>query len=237
MAAQEANAEHGKLIAKANNALSKFQASGGLNTDVLTELADKHFPDGHNYKLGRNDKTGEYVLLQTDTGRSRNFKDQEEVVRFYSTMLSPDVYLAATNKANAVGLEAGAKLPSEIALDNAKTDNMIRRDNATGVTAKNKSGGKGSGNGYKVEGSEVATVLGIPAVDDEGKPLTDPLTGRQIVNRNIEAERKFYQWMQKMNITDTNEALARYMALPENRQDAAAPKQYSVPLPPGFNPL
>lgn len=74
---------------------------------------------------------------------------------------------------------------------------------------------KDKNDGYKVEGSEVATVLGDPAVDAKGRPVLDPLSGRQVVNRNQEKESAFYKWMSANDIKDTNEGLAKYMALAE----------------------
>lgn len=68
--------------------------------------------------------------------------------------------------------------------------------------------------GYKVEGSEVATVLGDPAVDKNGKPVVDIMTGRQVVNRNPAREDAFYKWMAQNGITDTNEGLAKYKGNP-----------------------
>lgn len=64
---------------------------------------------------------------------------------------------------------------------------------------------------YKLEGSEVATVLGNPAVRTDGSAIMDPLTGRQEVIRNTDAERAFYQWMYANGHTDTNKALVLYM--------------------------
>jgi hypothetical protein len=67
---------------------------------------------------------------------------------------------------------------------------------------------------YKVEAGDVATLLGTPATDSRGNALTDPLTGRQIVNRNPDRERQLFEFMRDNQITDTNEALARFMAPP-----------------------
>jgi|GEM_PF-3780318 len=65
---------------------------------------------------------------------------------------------------------------------------------------------------YKVEGGEVATVLGDPVLRKDGTPKLDPITGRQLVNRNTAKEKAFYRWMSEQGITDTNEGLAIYMA-------------------------
>ena len=64
---------------------------------------------------------------------------------------------------------------------------------------------------YKVESGDVATLLGSPATDRQGRPVVDPLTGRQQVNRNLEEEQRFFRWMRENNITDTNKGLALYL--------------------------
>lgn len=75
----------------------------------------------------------------------------------------------------------------------------------------NKGAKPGSGSAYKVEMNEVAQAFGTPAMDSKGKPITDLMTGRQIVNRNPEKERAFMQWMAQNGITDTNKGLAMYL--------------------------
>jgi len=74
----------------------------------------------------------------------------------------------------------------------------------------NKGAKPGSGSAYKVEMNEVAQAFGTLAMDSKGKPITDLMTGRQIVNRNIEKENEFLQWMVQNGITDTNKGLLLY---------------------------
>ncbi len=81
--------------------------------------------------------------------------------------------------------------------------------------------------GFKIEMNEVATALGSPAVDAQGNPVVDFMTGRQTVNRNIPEERKFFKWMQDNNITDTNRGLAIYMANKGGGASAAGAKPKS----------
>jgi hypothetical protein len=64
---------------------------------------------------------------------------------------------------------------------------------------------------YKVEMGDVSSAFGTPAVDASGKPVADPLTGRQMINRNPDKEQAFFQWMRDNNITDTNKGLALYL--------------------------
>jgi len=58
--------------------------------------------------------------------------------------------------------------------------------------------------GYKVDMNEVARALGTVAMDD--------ITGKQVLNRNQDEERKFFSWMEKSGIKDTNQGLALYLA-------------------------
>lgn len=74
---------------------------------------------------------------------------------------------------------------------------------------------------YKVELNEVASAFSEPAVDRNGKPITNPITGGQMMNRNQAKERDFMVWMQRNGITDTNEGLAKYLAQPATQPPAA----------------
>lgn len=78
---------------------------------------------------------------------------------------------------------------------------------------------------YKLEMNEVATAFGVPAVDAQGKPIMDLMTGRQVVNRNTAAEDKFFAWMKKSGITDTNKGLLEYKALQPDQ--AGAPMSFT----------
>lgn len=66
--------------------------------------------------------------------------------------------------------------------------------------------------GYKMNMSEVFNAFGTPAVGTDGKPVSDPLTGRQVVNRNQDKEQAFLKWMDDNKITDTDRGLAIYIA-------------------------
>lgn len=76
---------------------------------------------------------------------------------------------------------------------------------------------------YKVEMGDVTTALGSPAVDREGRPKTDPITGRQMVNRDPKKEAEFFQWMRDNGITDTNKGLAVYLGQQPQRGQQGAP--------------
>lgn len=79
---------------------------------------------------------------------------------------------------------------------------------------------------YKVEMGDVTTALGSPAVDREGKPKVDPITGRQIVNHDPKRVTEFFQWMRANNITDTNKGIAMFLGQqPQQGQQGGAGKQ------------
>lgn len=68
---------------------------------------------------------------------------------------------------------------------------------------------------YKVEANEVTSLLGEPAVDARGKPMIDPMSGKQIVNRNPKREQDFFDFLGAAGIRDTNEGLMLYKSMPE----------------------
>jgi len=69
-----------------------------------------------------------------------------------------------------------------------------------------------SAKGYKTEAGDVTSLLGKPAVDGKGNPVADPLTGRQMVNRDPTREQEFWNYMRNNNITDTNKGLQLFLA-------------------------
>lgn len=76
----------------------------------------------------------------------------------------------------------------------------------------------GKGDKYTVEMGDVTTALGSPALDRNGNPRIDPITGKQMVNRDPKKEAEFFQWMRDNNITDTNKGLALFMG--QKREEA-----------------
>lgn len=81
---------------------------------------------------------------------------------------------------------------------------------------------------FKVEMSDVASALGTPAVDAQGKPITDLMTGRQVMNRNPDKEAAFFQWMRDNKITDTNKGLALYMGRSTVQSIATDPRAIAI---------
>lgn len=80
--------------------------------------------------------------------------------------------------------------------------------------------GSGKPQSAKVEAGDVTALLGDPAMDRNGKPLADPMTGRQLVNRNPQREQDFFNFMRAAGIRDTNEGLLEYKSMPEFPDEA-----------------
>lgn len=218
---KSANAEKRALLA--SDAYSKLR---GGDTSGFVQLYNTGVHDGANIQ-------GETGIEQSADGNKMHvFKlDNGKIMKV------PEAYLVSRiTEYGKPGSEFGAQIDSlkEQFLSGIKTNDKIRESGATGDTEKNKAAAVASlaaaehsraeagkarreavspNNKYKVEGSEVATVLGDPAVDKRGKPITDPLSGRQMVNRNPAREDAFYKWMAANGIKDTNEGLAKYKAL------------------------
>jgi len=148
-----------------------------------------------------------------------------------STMLGAGdtkTLLEYDNRITQAGLEAArdkqnAKHQDETAANTAEHYKATARNQAAELGIKKAdSDAKRGAKDYKIEGSEVATVLGDPAVDKNGKPVVDIMSGRQVVNRNPAREDAFYKWMAQNGITDTNEGLAKYKGNPQVQPPAPA---------------
>ena len=132
----DADRAHSEFVKNGESAVQKFIASGGMDTAALDELTSKHFPDGHAYATEHN-ADGTYTVTQTDTGVKGKPMTFDELGAKVSNLLHPDIYMAAHAKAQQEGLVEGAKLPSQVALDKAKTANEITKADKTGVAGKN----------------------------------------------------------------------------------------------------
>src|SRR3546814_10858339 len=65
---------------------------------------------------------------------------------------------------------------------------------------------------YKPIGPDERAALSTKAVDDSGKPKGDLMTGREIENRDLEAEKELSDFMVDNNITDAKEGLIKFRA-------------------------
>lgn len=88
---------------------------------------------------------------------------------------------------------------------------------------------------FKVDGNEITQLLGTPAVDQRGNPITDPLTGKQYVNRSPDREAEFFRFMKDNNINDSNQAITLFLSQkasqqskPSNAADATAQAKAAI---------
>lgn len=230
--------------ADANQRLKLFDEAARKGPEGLAELYDTHplFDDGKKMTIKRG-KDG-VTILDGSRVVAKGGNDTEVVAYMRKYLEDPvsavqfelDVQRVKSatraNEANAVQSYASADAQranaaesyagvrernARAAQTNAETD-IIRK---TGVKP-----GSGGSSRYKVEMGEVAQALGTPAMNDDGKPITDIMTGRQVVNRNIAEEAKFFEWMKRNGITDTNEGLAKYMSGGSGQAPATGYQQY-----------
>jgi len=123
------------------------------------------------------------------------FKDVQHLANAVSSLADPAVALGYLKD------QAKNKIEQE------KADASMLKAKAAKTAAD-----KTAGPAYKLQAGAVASVLGDPAVDSNGKPIMDIMSGKQAINRNVGKENAFYQWMKDNNITDTNEGLLKYMS-------------------------
>jgi hypothetical protein len=221
-----------------------------LNAGDFTGVRDfynRFVPDGSKVTDVRRDKSGQIVIeRETESGKKLQptvLKDASQLTATLATFKDPmalynwsqgefrnQLALKADARADRADGRAAAAAGRGQADDAAKADAAValfkeRNPNATQaeisavrqgiLSAVPKSGG------YKVEAGDVATLLGIPATGPDGRPLMDPLTGRQVVNRDPQKERELFEFMQREGITDTNEGLARFMVRKQGGQSSA----------------
>lgn len=195
-------------------------------------------PDGN--KLGNvvqnKDGTVDVTVVSKD-GQQRppvKFQDNSHLANAVMSMVDSKFALENLDKQGQLEikkaeLEQTSKHQNETAVETARHNKADESTNRIKADADTVKAAKSGIKPYKVEGSEVATVLGDPAVDKNGKPVVDIMSGRQIVNRNATREDAFYKWMAQNGITDTNEGLAKYKGNPP----APPPAQPIANLPQG----
>jgi len=214
----KATAAHGKYLATTQAQRGQLAGVFARNLDSgniagATEAAKKltgMVHDGHEIQSLTQNKDGTFsVVYGADANAKPVTVTKQQLIDLSKSFATPDI-----NKHYEEVLKT-EKFRSEIAENNS----TVGLNNAK---AQNERDGKGeNAKGYKVEMNEVSAALGTPAVDARGRPVSDPISGKQMVNRNPEEERKFFEWMQKSGIKDTNEALAAY--LPTYNKKTGAP--------------
>jgi hypothetical protein len=188
---------------------------------IALHKTDKRFDDGRHFTEQRLKGGGIALdLMDEASGKivsSSTFANEAEATQF--------LYQAASDPKNILtwqmALDAQKLAMKKDEADISKSNAAVLASNAAAsasnaeITHLKKYGvkpGSSTGAAYKVEMGEVVQAFGTPALDPEGKPITDMLTGKQVVNRNVGEENKFFTWMRQNGITDTNQGLAIYKA-------------------------
>ena len=214
----KATAAHGKYLTNTQAQRVQLAGVGARHleagniegaTDAFKKLTGM-VHDGHEIQSLTQNKDGTFnVVYGADAKAKPVTVTKKQLIDLSKSFATPDI-----NKHYEEVLKT-EKFQSEINENNSTTG-------LNNAKAQNERDGKGeNAKGYKVEMGEVSAALGTPAVDARGKPVSDPISGKQMVNRNPEEERKFFEWMQKSGIKDTNEALAAY--LPTYNKKTGAP--------------
>lgn len=209
------------------------------NLDAARQFYDRFLPDGATVTGVKQGANGSIVVeRQSDGGQPMppmTFKDVNHLTSSLAALKDPmAVYNWSQNEfRNALALRQDARAEraegrSAASAGASKAEKeaqiaagvaLYRERNPNATPAEIEAVARGvlpavpkKEGGYKVEAGDVTTLLGTPATDANGNALVDPMTGRQVVNRNPTREREFFEFMRKNQITDTNEALQKFLA-------------------------
>lgn len=231
-------AERNDAVAKASAAL----ANGNL--DGVREFYNRFIPDGATVTDVKRGPKGEILIervtadgrkMPTTTMQDTNqllaalntFRDPMELYKWSQGEFLRNMALRADKRAAAAEMraqdthEAGAparELAKTIAGLQAKMLDPTTPDperQAISGLLQAVNGIKKEPAPAKIESGDITTLLGDPAVDRNGRALTDPMTGRQVVNRNPAREQDFFNFMAAAGLKNTDEALLAYKSMPE----------------------
>jgi len=187
-------------------------------------------PDGNEIKNISNNSDGSITMNIVDSSTGKplpavTFKDQQHLAAAVTALADPQTATKALNDFTE------QRIKQETA-DAAKTKAGAYKTVASADMVRAQALKNATKNGYKINPNQVATALGSPAVDDNGKPIIDPMSGKQDVNRNVAKENAFYKFMSDNHITNADEGLIKFMALPQNVAGAGTPNPTPVPTRP-----
>jgi hypothetical protein len=208
-----------------------------LSPDKKKRIAQSQGPDGQWQTVAEYDNTPdgfadlamrlenvppEKMALHLDRKQQRQETKRYHDAQIGNMATGRNLQMRADGRAQAE-FDAGAPA-RELAMEEARLQSQARsQDPAVREAAqtrlrelaeiKRMGSGRQSSSSYKFDGGEVSSALGVPATDARGRAITDPMSGRQVVNRNPEEEVRFAAWMQQNGFTDSNEALPKYLAL------------------------
>ena len=204
-------AETGSILAARARA-ARDAATGGLDNMVKVYETNPLFNDGLTLEVKR-DKAGNVTVLNGGRPIVQGVSEQHAMGFLMKHVVDPISAIEFDMNVRSHLMKERESV-SRIRENNAQASNALasaaRTRAETGVIKQ--AGGKpGAGGVYKVEANEVSAALGKPAVDERGRPIMDPMTGRQAFNRDAEEEDRFYKWMNARGLTDTNKALALWL--------------------------
>lgn len=181
---------------------------------AASKLLRTHPEEAYRMAAGVNKTLAEVIKAESEQARqvmTANNQALSAGANIAQSRAAEEHSRALISRDQATASKAKALIDSKVALYDAQVSRDPQRikDAERAVVAAG--GDPGRVESYKLEGAEVASVLGNPAVRADGSPMMDPLTGRQEIIRNTEAERTFYQWMYASGQTDTNKALLQYL--------------------------
>lgn len=225
-------AETGSILAARARA-ARDAASGGLDNMVKVYETNPLFNDGLKLEVKR-DKSGNVTVLNGGRPIVEGVSEQHAMGFLMKHVVDPISAIEFDMNVRSHLLKE-RETKSKINENNAQASNALAsaaRTRAETDVIKRTGGKPGSGSGYKVEANEVSAALGKPAVDERGRPIMDPMTGRQAFNRDTEEEDRFYKWMNAQGLTDTNKALALWKggAREEGQPAQPAPNPNRRPL-------
>lgn len=207
------------------------------NLDAARNFYNQYLPDGAKVTDIKRDASGKISIERTaddgaklppmvleDTGKLTavlsTLKDPMAVYNWTQGQFRMNMELRREARADRAEGRAAANQGRERAESKAKADAAValfKEQNPGATPAQIEAVRSGvlpavpKGGDYKTESGDVTSLLGTPAVDDAGKPLMDPMTGRQVVNRNPEREQAFFRFMRENGIRDTNEGLQKFI--------------------------
>jgi hypothetical protein len=106
-----------------------------------------------------------------------------------------------------------AKVGTEGAKQGTEKAQARKYDSQHGFPSERSGGTDSAGKPLKITvDSSYQSSLGTPAVDEQGNPMIDPFSGKQIINRNVVEEENFLKFMNKGKFKSSDAALVEYVA-------------------------
>lgn len=226
-AAEKLKSEEGKRAGMARSTVAGIMAGDYSGLGAFYDA----LPDGNKLQNVTPNKDGTITVEVVGAdGKGKppvTFKNGEHLANAVVSLVDTNAALQYMDRSGRAEIEA-KKLKFAQDHDNQTLAETRRHNRASEGIALTKADAEKKPT-YKTDTNEVATAFGTPAVDGKGRPITDPMSGRQQVNRNLAEEKKYRAWANQNGITDDNEGLAKYPPLRgESLTGEAAPAPAAV---------